>query len=85
MSWPNSPLCLNMNAPMRTALSPQLALTVKGWSRSRHLLSTTYLLPTVLPTENLLEDSFSILFEHVLMNETLYIANSFGIFTKLWI
>ena len=40
MSWPSSPLCLNMNAPTHTSLSPQLALTVKDWSHSgsHHLL-----------------------------------------------
>ena len=73
MSWPNSPFYLNMNALTRTPLSPQLALTVKGWSRlcSRHLLPTTYLLPTILPT-------VTTLYEHVLTNKTPYIANSFG-------
>ena len=72
----NSPLCLNMNAPTRTSLSPQLALKVNGWlcSCSRHLLPAKYLQYYLL--RNGFEDSFSILFEHVLMNKTPYIAKS---------
>ena len=66
MSRPNSPLCLNMNTLTCTPLSPQLAFTVKGWSRSCscHLLPTTYLLPTVLPTEKWLRGLLLYLLPH---------------------